>query len=283
MSTACLVTLLLAIAADDPPANVAVLEQRLREINLAEARTWQIYLNSAHRTKAEFNERPVYLWTNPTKGSGQYGSVFIWTSEGRPAAIGSFFGHPIAQGTTERRRMVHEFHALAQTQLFPVCGDGDGQIWQPEAAISLHPLPETQAVDASPLKRLLTMRNIGRAFGGYTVDWRKQRWELRLLPQPLFRYEKPPADIIDGALLAFVTDAGTDPEVLLLLEARKEGGWHYAVMRFSDSSVYVQHAGEEVFKSVRGVDKERYNADHTYQVLQKRYLDELAEGQAPSR
>src|SRR5262245_22580497 len=268
---------LFALAADEPAKQPSALEQRLREINVAEARTWEIYLDTNHRTKAEFVERPAYLWTNPTKGSGQYGTVFLWVSQGRPAAIGSFFGHPMAQGTTERRRMVHEFHALAQTQLYPVCNDGDTQTWRPEAAISLKPLADAPPVDASAARRLLTIRTIGRQFGGYTVDWRKQRWELRLLPQPLFRYENPPADIVDGALLALVTDAGTDPEVLLLLEARKDGGWHYAVMRFSDSSVYVLRAGEEVFKSVRGVDKERYNADHTYQVLQKRYLDELAD------
>jgi len=274
------VFMILALAADDPPTKDAALEQRLREINMAEAHTWDIYLDAAHQVKAELIPRPVYLWTNPTKGSGQYGSVFVWVSQGRPAAIGSFFGHPIAQGKSERRRMVHEFHALAQTRLYPVCSDGDGQIWNPEAAIALQPLPAAPPVEASPAKRLLTMRNIGREFGGNTVDWRKQRWELRLLPQPLYRYERPPGDIVDGALLAFVTDAGTDPEVLLLLEARQEGGWHFAIMRFSDSSVYVQHGGKEVFKSVRGVDKERYNDEHTYQVLQKRYLDELTEPKA---
>ena len=273
--------MLLSLDAEDSPVKNAALEQRLREINLAEARTWDIYLDAAHQTKADFIERPVYLWTNPTKGSGQYGSVFLWVYQGRPAAIGSFFGHPMAQGTGERRRMVHEFHALAPIQLLPVCHDGDGQTWQPTEAISLRPLPDAPAVEASPARRLLTMRNIGRQFGGYTVDWRKQRWELRLLPQPLFRYEKSPAEIIDGALLALVTDAGTDPEVLLLLEAQKEGGWHYAVMRFSDSSVYVRHGDKEIFTAVRGVVAEKYNAEHTYQVLQKRYLDELNEPKAP--
>ena len=265
------------LAAQPAPAASAQMIERLRAINVAEALTWDIYRDAAHKTKAEFIDRPVYLWTNPTKGSGQYGSVFVWAHQGRPAMIGSFFGHPSAQGMGERRRMVHEFHALAPTLLFPVCNDGDTQTWQPRAAISLRPLPDAPPVEASPAKRLLTMRNLGRQFGGYTIDWRKQRWELRLLPQPLYRYEKPPEDIVDGALLALVTDAGTDPEVLLLLEARKESGWHYAVMRFSDSSVYVQRDGQEIFKAVRGVEPERYNADHTYQVLQKRFLDELNE------
>ena len=53
--------------------------------------------------------------------------------------------------------------------------------------------------------------------------------KLRLLPRPFARYGKPGMDPIDGALFAYVST--TDPEVYLLLEARrgKDGiQWHYA-------------------------------------------------------
>ncbi len=259
------------LLADDPPVP---LEQRLREINLQEARTWEIYLDEGRKQKAEFIERPVYLWTNPTKGAGQYGSVFVWVHEGRPAVVGSFFGHPIRG---DERRMVHELHALAQTPIYPACSDGDAATWNPKAAIALAPLPDAPPPEQSPPRRLLQMRNLGKQFGGHTIDWRKQRWEMRLLPQPLFRYDKPPAGVLDGALLALVTDAGTDPEVLVLLEARERGGWHYALMRFSDSSCYVTHQGKETWSAVRNSPTfSAHNDDHTYRVFQKRILTELA-------
>ena len=250
------------------------LEQRLREINREDAHTWEFFLDPERTAKAQFIEQPIYRWTNPTKGTGQYGSVFLWIHGGRPAVVGSFFGHPVK---LDRRRMTHEFHLVAPQRLYPLCSDGDGQTWEPKSAIGLAPLPSAPPPEATPARRLLQMRNIGRQFGGYTVDWRKQRWELRLLPQPLYRYEKPPSDLLDGALLALVTDAGTDPEVLLLLEATKDEGWQYALLRFSDSSLYVTHQGKEIWTAIRGPEEAQlHNADHTYRVFQKRFLDELA-------
>lgn len=263
--------LLTTLLAADPP-----LEQRLREINVQEAKTWEIYLDADHKVKADLLEKPVYLWSNPTKGAGQYGSVFVWVHGGRPAAVGSFFGHPFRG---DERRMVHEFHALAQTQLYPVCTESMPTVaeWTPKAAIKLAPLPAAPAPEQSPTKRLLQMRTLGRQFGGHMIDLRKQRWELRLLPQPLYRYDKPPEGVIDGALLALVTDAGTDPEVLILLEARESSGWHYALCRFSDSSAYVTHEGKEIWTAVKETPTfPAFNADHTYRVFQRRLLTEAA-------
>lgn len=266
---------LAALAAEDPPPAAPTLEQRLRAINLDEARTWEFFLDPQRRTKAEFLDQPIYRWTNPTKNSGQYGSVFLWVHAGRPAVVGSFFGHPFRDG---RRRMVHEFHTLSPHRLYPACSDGDGQTWEPKKPISLSPLADAPAPDASPVRRLQQLRTIGRQFGGYTLDGTSQRWELRLLPQPLYRYTRPPEDVLDGALLALVTDAGTDPEVLLLLEAGRDGAWHYALLRFTDASAYVTREGKEVWSAVRGPDEAQlHNADHTYRAFHKRFLDELAE------
>jgi hypothetical protein len=290
MTAAWFLPVLLMLPGEDAPAKAPPLEDRLRQENLADARLWEMFLDSNRQTKAQLVERPVYLWTNPTKG--QFGSVFVWVHEGQPMVVGTIFAHPIGKGL---RRMTHEFHSLAPTVLAAECKDDMGQTWEPKAAVTLHPLPDAPKPDASPAKRLIQMRSLGRQFGGHTVDWRKQRWELRLLPQPLYRYEKPPAsggrkppgadDVLDGALLALVTSAGTDPEVFLLLEARKEGGWHYALLRFADSSLFVHHNEKEIWTSVR--DKENtqfYNPDHTYRVFHKRVLDEsfeTKEGQQP--
>ena len=68
------------------------------------------------------------------------------------------------------------------------------------------------------------MRDLAREFSGTTQDLEEHRWELRLLPQPLYRYESTDPDVLDGAVFAFVTSAGTDPEAILVLEARKDPG-----------------------------------------------------------
>ena len=117
------------------------------------------------------------------------------------------------------------------------------------------------------------MKMLGSRFGGHTVDWRKERWELRLLPQPLYRYGKTNDGVSDGALLALVTDAGTDPEILVLLEATADS-WRYGLARFTDSSYFVELDKELVFTAERG-DKDwaqHYNVDRTYHTFQRRWL-----------
>ena len=42
---------------------------------------------------------------------------------------------------------------------------------------------------------------------------------MRLLAQPIYRYENTKGDLIDGGLFVFVL--GTDPEAFLLIEARR--------------------------------------------------------------
>ena len=66
--------------------------------------------------------------------------------------------------------------------------------------------------------------------------------ELRLLPQPLYRFESTSPDSLDGALFTFVT--GTDPELMLMIEMRptKEGpAWHFGAGRFTDLALKLRH------------------------------------------
>jgi hypothetical protein len=254
--------------ADDPKPSTQ-LEKRLQEINVAEAKHWTMHLDSGFKQKAELIERPVYYWTNPTKGGGQHGAVFVWTYEGRPVVVGSIFAHP----TEGKRRVVHEFHSLAHDVIYPECNDDDPSGWEPKAGLKLVPLQDAPTPAKSAAQRLRQMKALGSRFGGHTVDWRKERWELRLLPQPLYRYGKTQDDVIDGALLALVTDAGTDPEILLLLEATSDS-WNYALARFTDSSFFVALDKNQVFSVERGTPEfnQNYNVDHTYRSFQKRFL-----------
>ena len=96
------------------------------------------------------------------------------------------------------------------------------------------------------------MRALTHDFSASTRDDKDRNWELRLLTQPLYRYKSTDPDVLDGALFAFVTSAGTDPEALLVLEARKTRAtnapvWHHAVARFTDLNLWVRHKGKEVF------------------------------------
>lgn len=268
--------LLCLLHADEAAAPTSETLERLQALHLSEAQRWQLYLDAEHNGKAILNTKPIYIWTNPTRGGGQHGAVFVWLAAGRPAAVGSVFSHP-----EEKKRVVcHEFHALAPGTLYPERGPTD-QTWMPKAGVKPLPLSEAPPPEASPSKRLLQMRSLSREFTAHSIDYKEERWELRLLPQPLYRYESPTGGVLDGALFAFVTSAGTDPEVVLLIEARqtKAGpAWYYRAVRFSDSNLYVRLRGKEIWNSIRDEQHTLHqNADRTYCLLRDKFIPELPE------
>jgi hypothetical protein len=102
------------------------------------------------------------------------------------------------------------------------------------------------------LLRAAQMRTLSRDFTASTLDHKDRHWELRLLPQPVYRYESTDPDVLDGAVYAYVTSTGIDPEALLVLEARQMPGkdiavCHYALARFTDSELRIRHKGKEIF------------------------------------
>jgi hypothetical protein len=263
------------LAADPPTAPGKAIE-RLQALHLAEGQKWQMWMDETRQAKATLVEKPIYVWTNPTRSGGQHGAVFVWLHRGRPAAVGSIFSHP----ELGKRMVCHEFHSLAESTLAPE-RSVEEQTWQPKAAVPLQPLAGAPMPEASAARRLIQMRSLARDFTAHSIDYMQERWELRLLAQPLFRYDKPEGDVVDGTLFAFVTSAGTDPEVILALEARQEGdklAWYYRAIRFSDSNLYVQHAGKEVWKSVRDDQNQlHFNPDHTYRLIRDKAIEELPE------
>src|SRR5207253_1997636 len=114
-------------------------------------------------------------------------------------------------------------------------------------------LPDAAPPAATPTARLVQLRRLAQEFGGHSIDRDGKRWELRLLPAPLYRYPAAKTGVIDGALFALMSSAGTDPEVLLLIEAREEKDkvrWEYACGRFSDWELRVQRKEKEVYASI---------------------------------
>ena len=115
------------------------------------------------------------------------------------------------------------------------------------------------------------MRDLARRFTSQ-VDRENSKWEMRLLTQPIYRYEisDENSPVVDGAIFAFVWTAGTDPEVLIAIEARKTDNgmrWYYAPARFTNREAWLQYHGKEVWRAdpatvgiFDGVTTTRYGA-----------------------
>lgn len=261
-------------AAEEPAAEK--IDAKLLTLHRDEAKRWEIFVDESRTKKAEFVPEPVYRWTNASRANGQSGAMFVWTFEERPVVLGGVFSNP--EGG--RRVIMHELHALGSLRLYPRLKDSE-QEWLPEAGVPLLPLPDAPPPEPTARRRSLQTRELARDFTARTVDDMDARWQLRLLSRPLYRYEKAEGGLIEGALFAFVSDAGTDPEIILVLEAVKDGDketWRYRTVRFSISSLYVQYKGKEVWRSLRDDPKGPFgNPDKTYRLIRDRLIDELPE------
>lgn len=195
-------------------------------------------------TPLTLREEPALRWTNPLRATDD-GAVFLWLDRGRPEVVGSFYRYRGDGRALED----HEFMSLATA---PLVARRDGTtVWAPEVAgVTPKPIPDAPKPAGSVAERLRQMRALAGEFrASFNLD--SDHSELRLLSRPLYRYEvKDRADLLDGALFAFVQT--TDPEVLLLIEARPsaDGGapaWHYAVARMSMVDLKVRHKGRDAW------------------------------------
>ena len=285
MANAILVPVLLALAGQAPEAagegggrTAAELREQLLKLHLADAAGYAIYRDADRKEQAELRREPVYVWTNPIRASRQDGAVFLWTYRGRPEAIGCIFSAP----TPKIRSVNHEFHSLALGPLQVTREGTHAEAWAPGApGLALAPIEGAPKPAASATKRLAQLRALAREFSASSRDAQGKRWELRLLPQPLYRYESTDPDVPDGALFAFVTSAGTDPEVLLVIEERRpeaggEPAWQAGLARFSDLELTVKREGKEVFSAplIRGNLKELYPGEQ-YRIFRDRGIPKL--------
>ena len=242
-------SLALLLAAAEPDDGLA---KKMLPIYAKEAGEYTMAVASDPKKPLELKKEPVFEWSNPVREGVQQGVVFVWLRDGRPAAMGCFFSEH--EGRHMGRKVMHEFHALDSEKLVVTRPKGALNEWKPEAGLVRKELTDAPVPADTAPARLLQMRKLAGEFSGHEVDGDGKKLELRLLPTPLFRYPAAKTGVIDGALFAFVSTAGTDPEVLLVVEAKEVNGkvsWEYALGRYSDRSLYVQRKGKEVWTMMR--------------------------------
>jgi hypothetical protein len=111
-------------------------------------------------------------------------------------------------------------------------------------------MPNAQAPADTPPGRDRQARRLAERFNADLIDRKNVRFHLRLLTTPIYRHDTVDSTVSrGGALFAFCQQ--TDPELLLLIEARKSGAgyrWEYAPAGFSDMDLYLRLDGNEVWR-----------------------------------
>jgi hypothetical protein len=192
--------------------------------------------------RLELQPQPVMHWVSLNDFNGD---VFVWTREGRPEVLGTVFSFPAR--TAGERNVLHEFHSLSEESI-EAAGPGGRSFSFPRRS-DLKAIPGAPAPAAGAARRRLQARALAREFSAH-MKRQDQRWELRLLNQPLYSYGETSGDVLGGAVFAFVGFV-TDPEILLLIEARKTdtgSEWRYGAARFSDKSLWLNRKGAEVWR-----------------------------------
>src|SRR5579863_7776110 len=209
----------------DKPDEVAA--QRL-EFMLGAVRDLEATPDGSPAERWKTHPQPILRWTNPVAGIRD-GIVAMWTDGTRPVILAQVF-------PTKDNVWIHEFQSLAPGPF--VMRDGPHVIWEPrKAGETFHALTDAPPPADSATRRLAQMRTIAREFNAFDdfrirySDKETTRHELRLMANPVYRYEMPSRQVLDGAVFPYVL--GTDPEVFVVIEAReKEDGsrsWEYLV------------------------------------------------------
>ena len=171
-------------------------------------------------------------------------TLWAWGETGRPRAILKIEHMPLSD---DPHRWVHGVAALAAGRI--EVEFRDGRRWRSSRpGLELVAIPGAPAPAGSGGLRLGQLKEISRRFSASEIAGpARGRLQLRLMPRPLLRYDGSGAR--DGAIFGIAY--GTNPSVLLAIEAREDDGdpgWRYGLARHGDGDFTVTLDGRDVWK-----------------------------------
>jgi hypothetical protein len=230
---------------DEAPSKDDAAQKERLELMKRQAAEYEVTLDSQPPGKLALHGEPLLRFSNPVGGVPD-GIAVMWKEGERPAVFAQVF--QIKDG-----RWVHEFQSVASAGLSMRLGEATR--WKPqEGAMQFSKLPDAPAAAESAAGRLLQMKEQAARFSAdddfrmNVNDRETSRYRLRMLPKPVYRYRDADHGVQDGVVFAFVH--GTDPELFLSLEIRKDGdktGWFYQLAPMTCWAVTVQLGGSEVW------------------------------------
>lgn len=252
------VGLLVCLFAADPAEDKAPFQEWLKFYGAAAAKYQIDVQNGAGQFEPiQLQPMPILQYTNPERGYQQHGAFYVWTLKGRPQCIGSIWS-TVPADDPQHRWVAHELHSLSSGPLRSQHEPRDGRRgpvpqWETQQpGITWITADDVPAPAGTPSLRLVQMRRLAEQFTvRITNPTQGTEGDLRLLPKPLYRYPAETEGAVDGGLFAFVM--GTDPEVLLLVEATPSdqgaaSRWRFGLARFTHIQAVAQRNGELVWQ-----------------------------------
>jgi hypothetical protein len=224
---------------DDQAAAATADEQEASAERVVElAKRYRFFADAAQSHELTLHAEPLLTYSNPVRGD-VYGNVFVWTDKGRPEVMAAIFDY-----RTEEH-FDTELHVFSRGGIVGV--RDDKPFWNPpEAGVEFKAVPGAASPANTSAARLRQMRELARGFTVERDHPEQGLGDMRLLVQPLYRYEIASNDVLDGGMFVFVE--ATDPEAILLLEASGEPAeWRFAMARVNIVEFRARYGGVEVW------------------------------------
>jgi hypothetical protein len=226
---ACLAT----ARSDDAPADADTPAARLARLEYLKSRAaeCELFKEGKRDTPLARAKEPLLRYSNPVRGFNlSDGATFLWLDGERPLAV----------ATWSIRGPGNVFREMTSLSAEPLsCIRDATALWSPKTGGRVNQLLEgAPAPLPTAPRRLGQMRTLASRFSAvvHLPPDETTITELRLMSQPIHRYKQESPEVLDGALFSFAE--ATDPEALLLLEARRgkaegEYEWRYTLARMT--------------------------------------------------
>jgi hypothetical protein len=253
----------IAAHAQDSPEAIAAREARLKSMQQIAAR-FNVQLTKDDKPQpVPLLEAPLLRFNDPAREFHD-ATLWGWGDAGRPLCLLAIeqYGD----------RSWFECISLAQA---PFVAEAEVLRWAPKVSgIELRPFPgASPAADKAP-RRLVQMKELLEQLRAYEVGRTGSKYELRLMPKPLIRYDDEKAELVDGAIFAFAY--GTNPELLAILEARgaeSSAQWQIGFARCGTAEPHVLLEGKEIFTlpyaKATGPEDAYWNFSYQFKVEKK--------------
>jgi hypothetical protein len=223
-------------------AETAARKKQLEEnLQAMEERATGVRIRLAGKTEKSEGRllaQPLFHYTDEPRRITD-ATLWGWTSDGRLLAICKIEKYDLEDPA---KKWLYCFGSLAPELIEAEWSWGHS--WSAKK-----PGIELALIDSAPAPaegrpaRLRQMKEISNRFAATVTDTTANtRQEMRLLPRPLYRYEKPVGELLDGAVFGLTTN-GTNPDAVLVVELlAREGAaaeWKFGVAGMTAGGLWV--------------------------------------------
>jgi hypothetical protein len=195
---------------------------------------------------AELVPNPVFRYSDVERAIPD-ATLWVWTVNGRPAAFQKVEGNNHGGG----QAWTICFASLSE-ELVNVRWPRDRQFAAIKPGVTFSPIPQADAPADNSRARTTQLKALKERFTGrLNVNGEGQGGAAtRTMSRPIFEYSDPKTKRPVGAIFG-MTSTGTNPDLLLLIEARRDDRgtlrWEYAHARMTSASVRVRLDDAEVW------------------------------------